>query len=471
MRRPVGFLIRLLPVVVASACTSVDADRPAPPPTGDPGAGDAGANPTPGEEPGFGETPPREPHPEPEPPPGWRTVANVPWSCNLFAPASERVAPSPPVWVERACEAPLPSGARCRYLDASWPKTIGAQVRPAQMQPFTVAVSNDEGRPARWLFALPLDDDGGRGRLVFDGDVDGTPRFMLRSRGDCDLRGAVDSARFTLSVRGWLLHFGAVTVSVGGTHEAGFAFDRLPIDRHAWAMPSELGTVERLPQRLAVVPGEGSEAHRLFAGGEGRAYREASVVAARNRVFFEVSEAGRRRVYVSSDRAEGGRLLPFDDEAGTDAAAFGTDGKDAFWLEGEGATDDGSYASIHAVGGSLGSGLDGLAASTRRIVHLGAGRIGDEPTVVGCGMAATSVATPSTARRRVTIVRMADGTKLGGAADEGARLPYVRPIALSCSELFATIVQEEEPALADLRVPMRRETIVRIALSELGSFR
>jgi hypothetical protein len=149
-------------------------------------------------------------------------------------------------------------------------------------------------------------------------------------------------------------------------------------------------------------------------------------------------------VYTQRDGAR--TLLTFGDDVSRGVGAIATDGKDIVWFEGSGRDDPTKAFPVTTLMTSPFA-TDGAALRPRRLrsAHSYSFGIGDS-TVVGCGF----VAYPAQLKERgvgTLVVRLADGVAWFlpyDAVGSSTTWKWARALALTCTELFATVEVGDE---------------------------
>jgi hypothetical protein len=133
----------------------------------------------------------------------------------------------------------------------------------------------------------------------------------------------------------------------------------------------------------------------------------------------------------------------------------GSDGHDLVWMHGTGTTNIGDYTSAAIMTRPLAT--DSAHLAPRRLrSELGRG-LSSSPFVVGCGYAARANGTG------IRVVRLADGVSWYLAASSQFAWRWVRPNAITCTELFA----QAEDRTAEGRPPAI--IFARVRLDSLGA--
>jgi hypothetical protein len=148
-------------------------------------------------------------------------------------------------------------------------------------------------------------------------------------------------------------------------------------------------------------------------------------------------------------------LMSFDGDISRGAADLGSDGHDLVWLYGSQRTDpSGLFPTVDIMTSPYAT--DSTHVAGRRLRSETPNGFGVSPFVVGCGYAARA------AGYGTRVTRLADGVSWVLPGDPSQGWYWTAPVALSCSELFATV-----GVRSDGGYPLT--TIARIRLDSLGS--
>jgi hypothetical protein len=199
---------------------------------------------------------------------------------------------------------------------------------------------------------------------------------------------------------------------------------------------------------------DGSPVTSLTFGANDSSLQPSQFVFSGDALFFSMTSNRYARIKVYTASGGVADLVTAGDDPSRGMADLGTDGRDMVWAEGSGGQNPSApYARVTWMTSPFAINAAGVQGRRLRF-EPPPFYFGRAPFVVGCGHAANY--TFVGASRGVRVLRLADGqswTLLTSGADAWH---WVRPIAVTCTELFVVVIGPDG------------NNIARVALDSLG---
>ena len=172
-------------------------------------------------------------------------------------------------------------------------------------------------------------------------------------------------------------------------------------------------------------------------------------------LFWNASSVAVQQNEVWTSSGGSADLMSFGGDVSQGAADLGSDGHDLVWLYGSNRTDPaGLFPSVAIMTSPFAT--DPMHVSSRRLRSEIQNGFGVSPFIVGCGYAARH------ASYGTRITRLADGVSWILPGDPNQPWFWVIPVALTCTELFATVGARSDGGPA-------HTNLARIRLDSLGA--
>ena len=372
-------------------------------------------------------------------PSGWEIDRLYSKHCGLYAPKAKENLPPPVRW--EACPADVtPSAAGCQLMaiegDSADPTFPGGAEAASVSADGSVVLAAYRNVEPSWTYMLLADADG--------------PVHQATLMTDPQLCSLTDP---TFSGDRFAFHVSEHSASTGGGFVAGevsafrprLAVHLQPSDVHApyagsFAILDYAGNTfdpyswtdgARLPRLPSSAPDDGVVVDvPVFAGGA--AFWPASTIYSYEVQVYSAATGVRDFLSAGTDVTHG-----FGD--------FGTDGHDMVWIEGRGRTTTTQPFDTYAITTAPFT-TDPTQVAPRRLRSEEGPTLDLEHFFVGCGYAARSIGL------YIRVVRLADGVSwtLSNALTDP--WGWSEPLAVTCTELFATVRTSGQTRLARIRL-------------------
>lgn len=321
----------------------------------------------------------------------------------------------------------------CVQIRIDWPAATGA-FAGRSIGPAEAAIDSTGG------VALALTRYSGAYAYYTIVDRTGTTVAALRSaRPDCALVRGEASGLFTFKRPGRTLLLDAAGPPVDGYLHGDWRVLESFADDVERRYVDGVIVYLALPENVVKKRLDGSTVATAPAGAKPNA------VLFTNTLLFEPDDPSRPRVEVFKFPPNETTDLLAGRDASSGVADYGTDRKDAVWVEGSGRAVLGApFTTIDVFTSTYVSdpALIGTSVQKRRLRSETS--FGGAPFVVGCGYAAHAFASP-TDGRGVRLIRLSDGTSwrfVDVASGGPAPFHFERPLAISCSEFVLQMTRD-----------------------------
>ncbi|MCA9586570.1 MAG: hypothetical protein KC657_14535 [Myxococcales bacterium] len=366
--------------------------------------------------------------PDPKPPAGlpegWVLDRTYDRFCHFYVPTSRAYLPKPIAW--EACPATAtPQGGVCRKMTVDW--------APSNRQfPLGTIVGAwaDASGAVRLVVRRSL--SAGWGQLVV-ADADGAVHSAL-----LETKSTFCAATWpTISGAHYVYYLTEFGSSVGGA--IGGEISAIGPTFGIHYKPPEAEQPFAGPDYIASLVGSRVDRYSWSGQREGTLWRAVDDDGlqhhipqfGRNAAFMHVGRLYEGKIKVSVAGAPMKDLIVGGPDFTHDVADIGTDGTDLVWMDGRGRTSPtGPYDTYTVMTSPFATQPSQLVE--RRLRSEEGPAFGSAPFVVGCGHAART-------NLHTRLVRLSDGVSWLLNGDPAKPWRFITPLAITCTELFATV--------------------------------